>query len=453
MNNATGNTNSRPPLVGLIIVLLVVIAAVVAYQLGWIASSGPTKYSPSTADLTNTKTVLPVNAQRIHFVDSIEQTRGYTGIVRARRSSELAFELTGKIKEVLVDEGQTIQAGQVVATMDTATLQAQQAATLAQLAQTKFVMNELESGPRKEQIAAASAETRAAKSEYADARLRATRRQELLKKNAISVEEYDQAKLAVRTAKARWQAATERLAELNAGTRQEQLSAQQATVAQLEAAANEIEVAISKSNLLAPYSGTITKRYLDPGSIVQPSSPVCKLVEKSKLQARIGLPVSVASKVKVGQQYTVQVADVSCDVTALAKIQELDDVTRTQAVLFEFSPEASQAIVPGQLCRIQITTEVETVGCWVPNSAVTGGVRGLSSLMKLVPDAEQPELFRVRRCDIEIIKTGSNQILVKGTIADGDLVLADGLHRVGNGQLVSLSEATKTGGTSDAPKQ
>ena len=124
MNNATGNTNSRPPLVGLIIVLLVVIAAVVAYQLGWIASSGPTKYSPSTADQVNTKTVLPVNAQRIHFVDSIEQTRRYTGIVRARRSSELAFELTGKIKEVLVDEGQTIQAGQVVATMDTATLQA-----------------------------------------------------------------------------------------------------------------------------------------------------------------------------------------------------------------------------------------------------------------------------------------------------------------------------------------
>ena len=453
MNNAARNTSSRPLLVGLIIVLLVVIAAVMAYQKGWLAGSGSAKYSVSTSDLASIKTVLPVNAQRIHFVDSIEQTRRYTGLVRARRSSELAFELAGKIKEVLVDEGQTVQAGQVIATMETATLQAQQAATLAQLAQTKFLMNELEAGPRKEQIAAASAQTTAAKSEYADAKLRATRRQKLLKKNAISVEEYDQAKLGVQTAKARWQAAAERLAELNAGTRHERLSAQQATVTQLKAAANEIEVAISKSNLLAPYSGTITKRYLDPGSIGQPTSPVCKLVEKSKLQARIGLPVSVASKVKVGQQYTVQVADVSCEVTALAKIQELDDVTRTQAVLFEFSSETAQSIVPGQLCRIQITTEVETVGCWVPNSAVTGGVRGLSSLMKLVPDAEQPELFRVRRCDIEIIKTGSNQILVKGTIADGDLVISNGLHRVSSGQLVSLAEATKSGDTSDASKQ
>ena len=73
--------------------------------------------------------------------------------------------------------------------------------------------------------------------------------------------------------------------------------------------------------------------------------------------------------------------------------------------------------------------------------------------MKLVPDAEQPELFRIRRCDIEIIKTDSNQILVKGTIADGDLVLANGLHRVANGQLVSLAETVEPGDTLDAPEQ
>ena len=324
---------------------------------------------------------------------------------------------------------------------------------MAQLAQSKFLMSELETGPRKEQIAAASAEAAAARSEYINAKLRATRRHELLKKNAISVEEYDQAKLDVRTARARWQITTERLAELNAGTRQERLSAQQATVTQLEAAANEIEVSIAKSNLLAPYFGTITERFVDPGSIVQPSSPVCKLVENNKLQARIGLPVNIVNEIEIGQQHTVQVADASYDVTTLAKIQELDNATRTQAVLFEFPAETAQAIVPGQLCRIQITAEVETAGYWVPNSAVTGGVRGLSSLMTLVPDKEQPELYRIRRCDIEIIKTDSNQILVKGTIADGDLILANGLHRVANGQLVSLAETAELGDTLDAPKQ
>ena len=224
MNNASQNTKSTSRLVGLIVVLSVALVAVVAYQTGWLVV-GPATDSSSPVDPANIKTVLPVNAQRIRFVDSIKQTRSYTGIVRAKRSSELAFELVGKIKEVFVEEGQTVEAGDVIATTDIATLQAQQAATLAQLAQSKFLMNELETGPRKEQIAAASAEAAAARSEYINAKLRATRRHELLKKNAISVEEYDQAKLDVRTARARWQITTERLAELNAGTRQERLSA------------------------------------------------------------------------------------------------------------------------------------------------------------------------------------------------------------------------------------
>jgi len=106
-------------------------------------------------------------------------------------------------------------------------------------------------------------------------------------------------------------------------------------------------------------------------------------------------------------------------VTASAKIKELDISTRTQAVLFEFAPETTQAIVAGQLCRINITTEVNTSGFWVP------------------------ELYRVRRCDIEVIKTDASRMLVKGTIVDGDLVVADGLHRVTGGQLVSLAEVLK----------
>lgn len=454
MNNASqnkSNINSKPRLVGMIVLLCVAIAAAVAYQNGWFADVGATDNSGTA----NAQTILPVNAQQIRFVDSIEQSRSYTGTVRARRSSELAFELAGKISEVLVDDGQQVESGQVIATLEVATLQAQQAATLAQLEQSKFLMSELDAGPRKQQIAAATAETAAAKSEYDNAKIRATRRQGLLQKNAISIEEYDQSKSDVRTAKARWQAADERLAELTAGTRRERISAQNATVAQLEAAAKEIEVAISKGTLVAPFSGTVTKRYLHPGSIVQPSSPVCKLVEQAKLEAWIGLPVNVASQIKIGQQYTVEVTGASYEVIASAKIQELDAATRTQAVLFEFTTEAAKSIVQGQLCRILISTEVETAGSWVPNSAVTRGVRGLSSLMKLVPDADQPKLFRVRRCDIEIIKTDSSRMLVKGTIADGDLVLANGLHRVASGQLVSLAETTKAADAAkqDTPKQ
>ena len=420
----------------MIAIVLTLAIAAVAYQNGWLAGeTGATQ-----ADAGATQTILPVNTQQMLHVDSIEQTRTYTGTVRAHRTSDLAFETTGKIIEVLVNDGDQVEAGQVIARLDTDTSTAQQVATLAKLDQSRFLMSELDAGPRKQQIAAAEADTAAAKSEYENAKIRAKRREELAKNNAIPVEEYEQAKFDVRSTKARWQSAFERLSELRAGTRQEQLSAQQATVAQLEASAKEMQVMIDKSTLVAPYAGTIIKHYLDPGSIAQPSTPVCKLVEQGKLEAWIGLPMNVAAETKVGQQYRVVIGNKSYEVTASAKIKELDTNTRTQAVMFKFAPEATETIVPGQLCQIKITSKVATAGYWVPNTAITRGVRGLSSLMTLVPDADQPELYRVCRCDVEIIKTDSQRVLVNGTISNGDLVVADGVHRIAIGQLVSLAE-------------
>lgn len=440
MNNSTNNqatSGSTRRLVGTIAVVLAVAVGVAAYQNAWSNGEQP---RTSEQDTATAKTILPVNTQRIAHVDSIEQTRTYTGTIRAHRTSDLAFEMPGKITEVLVSDGDQVQAGQVIARLDTDTLKAQQTATLARLDQSKFVMNELDAGPRKEQIAAATADTAAAKSDYDNAKIRAKRREALAKDNAIPIEEYEQSKFDVQTAKSVWQSAFERLSELRAGTRQEQLSAQLATVAQLEASAKEMEVAISKSTLVAPYAGTIIKHYLDPGSIAQPSSPVCKLVEQGKLEAWIGLPVNVAAQTKIGQQYNVVIGDKSYQVTASAKIKELNTSTRTQTMLFKFLPEAGEAIVPGQLCQIQITTQVATAGYWIPNNAISRGVRGLSSVMKLVPDDDHPNLFRVRRCDVEIIKTDSERVLVKGTVSDGDIVVADGLHRIAIGQLVSLAE-------------
>ena len=440
LSNSQSAWGSKPRLIGVIAIVLVVAAFAAVYQ----NSPSAGNSNAAQTDAAAKQTVLPVNTQRIHYVDSIEQTRSYTGTVRAHRSSDLAFETAGKIIEVLVNDGDQVKSGQVIARLDTDTLQAQQVATLAQLDQSKFLMSELDAGPRKQQIAASTADTAAAKSEYEIAKIRAKRREELAKNNAIPVEEYEQAKFDLQSAKARWQSAFERLSELKAGTRKEQLSAQLATVAQLEASAKEMEVSINKGTLTAPYAGTIVKHYLDPGSIAGPASPVCKLVEQSNMEAMIGLPMNVATQTKVGQLHAIVIGGKSYEATVSAKIKELDTNTRTQALLFKFASDAADTIVPGQLCQIEITTKVATAGYWVPNSAITRGVRGLSTVMKLVPDSDQHDLFRVRRCDVEIIKTDSERVLVEGTVSDGDLVVANGVHRITVGQLVSLAEQTDT---------
>ena len=90
----TSKTQSNPGLtvtarqLGVIVLLLLAAVGAAAYQNGWFTGEADANESDNAA----TQTILPVNTLQIHFVDSIEQTRGYTGTVRARRRSELAFD-------------------------------------------------------------------------------------------------------------------------------------------------------------------------------------------------------------------------------------------------------------------------------------------------------------------------------------------------------------------------
>ena len=382
---------------------------------------------------------LPVNVSEVIFVDSIQQSRTYTGTVRARNRSDLGFELSGRIKTMNVDEGDSVIAGEVLAELDTETLKAQKGATTARLEQSKSLMDELNAGPRPEKIMAAKANAAANQSQYDNAVLNLRRRKRLRDGGAISREEFDQASFAEKTARAQLNGANEQLAELLAGTRQEKLDAQQSNVRQLEAASKEIEVALEKSKLVAPFTGTVTRRYLDPGSIAQASVPVIKLVEQSHLEAWIGLPVSIVADLEIGTQHEVIVGGVAYLATASAKIQELDAATRTQTVLFKIDPAASAKIVSGQLCEIQVTSSVDSSGFWVPTSALSKGIRGLWSVMVIRPEVTSPH-FRAQKQDIEILKTDSNRVLATGTIEDGDRIVVDGVHRIADGQLVSPVE-------------
>lgn len=378
---------------------------------------------------------LPVNVVEVASVDSFEQARTFTGTVRARHRSDLAFEIPGTIESVAVDEGDTVNQDQVLAELDTETLDAQMEATLARLDQARARLEELEFGPRKETIEAAKAAMLASESVYDNAVVNLERRKRLREAGAISIEEFQQAQFAEKTAKANLNAAIEQYAELDSGTRPERIAAQASAVRQLRSAEKEIQVAIAKSKLRAPFAGTVTRRYLDPGSIAPASAPVLKLVEQQHLEAWIGLPVAVVAKLELGSRHEIRIDGQTYHGDVSAKIQELDPATRTQTVLFKLDSITADTVVSGQICKIEIVSTENTPGYRIPTSALVKGIRGLWSVVVLIPDPSGNG-FRTQKRDIEIIKTGSNQVLVNGRFESGDQMVVDGVHRIAEGQLV-----------------
>ena len=121
------------------------------------------------------------------------------------------------------------------------------------------------------------------------------------------------------------------------------------------------------------------------------------------------------------------------------QVEEFGRVTRNATVLFTLEPKASGKVVSGQLCEVRISSSVDSSGGWIPTSALAKGIRGLWSVLVVVPD-ESGTNFRVEKRDIDIIKTDSGRVLAKGTIQAGDRIIVNGVHRVGEGQLVTPSD-------------
>ena len=382
---------------------------------------------------------MPVSAMTVRQVSSISQKRSYTGMVRARSRSDLGFELPGTIAQVLVDEGDRVKAGDVLAELDLQSMSAQRDATVANLDQANSLLKELVAGPRKEIIAAARHEAASAKSEADRARLDLERRERLYQANAIAKEEYDQALFGAKATRSQFEAAMKRQTELENGTRPEKVAAQKSVVKSLQAALAEIDVNLDKAQLTAPFDGSITKRYMDPGGIANASVPVIRLVEQSRLEAWIGLPISVASHIEDSSDYQIKIAGKYYGGTVKAKLDEVDVQTRTRTVVFSLDQSASIHAITGELCEIEVAETVDTSGIWVPTSSLVKGFRGLW-LVYAIEENESGQLISQKR-DVEVVKTRSDRVLVRGTLNDGEQIVRDGVHRIANHQAVTIVDS------------
>lgn len=385
---------------------------------------------------------IPVDVVTVKRVDSIEQPRSYTGVIRAGRISELGFERGGKVVEILVDEGDEVSSGQPLARLDTRHLEAKRRELTAQRAEALAVLKERRAGPRRETIEAARFEVKSLKAQVELAKMKYERREGLLRRNAITQEELDTSSYEMESLAARLSAAESHLAELQAGVRPERIAAQEAVVAQLDAGLTAVELDLKKSELVAPFDGTIAERNVDEGSIVSTGAPIVRLVEEKRLEARIGLPPTTAADFEPGQPHELVVEGERYPAVVSGQRPELDPETRTRTLLLTLDSSAGRRVVPGQLARMEIMQTVDTSGYWLPVTALTRSEHGLWSVLAVTDHSHRACQTAVRR-DVEVLEVQRHRVLVRGTLQDGDRVIVGGTHRVVSGQTVHVKRETE----------
>lgn len=282
----------------------------------------------------------------------------WSGTVEAR-TIEVGSRVGGRVKDVLVKEGDRVKEGQPLLLLETGDLEAQRLMADAQVRQAEAALAKLENGARPEEIAQAKAraagayaalemsrtgarreEMEAARARLAaaqvaadKAQLDADRARRLFSTGAVSKAEVDNADAAQRAAVAQRDAAKSALEELENGVRREELAqvasraeeaqaqaklvvsgarvedlaAARATVDAAKGRLQQIEVALAELTIRAPRPTRVESLDLRPGDLLPPNGVAATLVEDDALYVRIYVPETQLGLVKTGSKLPVYV--------------------------------------------------------------------------------------------------------------------------------------------------
>jgi HlyD family secretion protein len=293
----------------------------------------------------------------------------YSGTIEAR-SAELSFQVTGRVVEILADEGERVQKDMILAKLDQSEYQAryeqakanlESAVKNAQRAETVLALyeetlptevaraeaavkvllsqlRELEAGSRQQEIERARLAYLTAKDIMEEAGKDRTRFEKLFEKNLVSEKQWDEVKLKYETALNEFERAKETLKLLEEGVRKETIDTAKARVAEgraalqqakanmkkIEAAEKEVATAeagvraaqsalklaqihLDYTQLRAPFAGVITSRNMELGEVVLPGREVLSLSDLSSVDLKIFVDEPEIGKVRPGQKVEVRV--------------------------------------------------------------------------------------------------------------------------------------------------
>lgn len=223
-----------------------------------------------------------------------------SGTVEAT-TADLGFQVPGRIAEVRAEEGARVAAGEALADLDVAEIEARRAAAVAQVETARAQLTELERGARPEELAQARAVAAAADQRLAEARRDLERTRRLEAGGAVSREALERVETAHVVARSQAEQAREQLQLVRSGPRSERIAAARAQVTAAEAAVAQVDATLGNASIVAPFAGIVTERHREPGETVGAGQPVITLMNPADRWVRIYVREDRVGRVSLGQ--------------------------------------------------------------------------------------------------------------------------------------------------------
>lgn len=226
------------------------------------------------------------------------------------RQVDLAFRDSERIAQVVVQEGDRVRQGQVLARLQTSRLEPQVAEARAQVEAQRQVVLRLQHGSRPEEIAQAQANLESARAEAANAALHYDRQKSLFETSggkSVARQDVDNAKAALDMANAKVVVNEKALELARAGPREEDIAQAQAQLSANEARLKLLQQQLTDAELTAPVNAVVRARLLEPGDMASPTKPVFSLALTDPKWVRAYVSETDLGYVRPGAQASVAV--------------------------------------------------------------------------------------------------------------------------------------------------
>ena len=350
-------------------------------------------------------------AVRLRAPNRVQQpvTVAASGAVEANVTAQGAFQIAGRVARVLVDEGQPVAKGQVLAELDATDYRNAYDAAKGQADAARAVSSKAQEGPRSQELEQARIDYDRWLDEY-------KRMKYLYDHQSLPANDF-------KKIEAGYQAAQQRYDMARQGTRVQDKDAAKGQSHAAAAGMHEAQKRLADCQLRAPIAGFVGMKRIDVGDTIAAGAPVIGVLDLNPVKVRVAIPESEIGKVQQGARATGSIP--SLDGRPFeGKVEAVgvaaDPASRTYTVKIAV-PNPQHILRAGMVAEARIYGTAIVNALTVPGDAVVRDTHGVTNVYVYEPSRQRVYARRVEagapiNNEIEIRSglTGSEQVVVAG---------------------------------------
>ncbi len=392
--------------------------------------------TPACSKKEEKETEAPATVQVTAVTQStIHRVVSGDGALFPRDQASVMPKIATPVEKFLVNRGDHVKAGQLLAVLESRDLTAEAAEGQAGLQQAESNLRTTSDASIPESVVKAETDVESARETTEAAKKVLDARQGLFNQGALAQRQVDEARVAWAQANAQFLSAQEHLRVLQGVAKLEQVKTATAQQAGAKAHHETLQAQLSYAEIHSPIGGVIADRPLYAGEMATPGTPLLTVMDISRVVARVNVPQAQALSVKPGQSATVTMVDGGEPVKGVVTVvSPATDPNSTTVQVWIQLENPGERLKPGASVHAAIVTEEVRNAMVVPVAAILPGEEGGTAV--LVIDSESTA--HLRPVDVGIREGGAAQLL-NGVRPGESVVVVGGLGVEDKGKVKVLT--------------